>query len=341
MKKFAQIFFVLLLSVSWATAQEAKKPAYEPASLETTPATIPSPTATPTPEVIERIVNVPIYVPMPAQVAQAESAVKAPAQDQKTQTQVPKLLVDQARKLVQQEAAKIMASGGEKSKEMSAMISSDYHSYGLSRPPVVLESNKGNFHVDETLQTRLRVVDNLRRGAVYRFSVCLEDFNSFKIREVGTRTFVQGETIQIQTYVWDGSEPRGLYIYGVFVVDQNGQITAQAVGNFVFGQFGQYSNEYYVRVDSAEMYKSSGWVHLRGNFFPSNFDPRFHQYVSIDGQMYSVAFATNTDAWVFAPLSPGSYDITWIAWYESNTSYDSVTAPSVLKVYQRPDYGRG
>lgn len=337
MKKLAQAAFVIILSLSWAMAQETKNTStsYQPAVVvEATPTPSPSPSVTPTPEIIERYIAVPVMV----QQSIKQTVVASMPQQQSQQAQTPKSLVDEARRLVQQESIKVMTAGQAVSKEMSAIATDGGgggYSGGLVRPTFVLETNKGNFEAGDTLQTKLRVVENMRRGQVYRFMISL-DGNTFSFRNIGTRSFVVGETIPIQTYVWEGSEARGLYIYGVFVTDSNGQIMAEAVGNFVFGNFMQNTNQGYVHIDSAESIGGQygwTWLHLHGNFFPANFDPRFHQYIEVNGVMYNVAYATNSDAWVPVNVSPGVYDITLIAHFEGNVSYDSVTAPSVLKIF--------
>lgn len=338
-KMLASVFVVLFM-VSWALAQEKKTPTSYELAVVTGATPTPSPSPTPTPKVEIQTV----YVPVPVQQFVEQVSAQSPAQS--TPKIAPKLLADEVRRLLQQEVAKSTIVGDQKfSKELSG-VSVDGGGYpGFARPPFALELNKNNFDTSDNMQARLRVTDTLHRGKIYRFSVNLEN-SDWRFADLGTHVFIPGETIPIQSYIWEGSEARGFYFYGVMVIDPNsGQITAEAVSNFVFGGFREYSNQYYARIDSAESISGrDGWVHLRGNFFWTGFDPRLHQYVEIGGTLYQVAFATNSDAWVMtANVLPGIYDVTFIVHFEGNIVYDSVTAPSALKIFPTftPGGGKG
>jgi len=212
--------------------------------------------------------------------------------------------------------------------------------YQLQTPPVALRLNRVQFDEKEVLQTSLIVLSeikgvNLPTGPVHISHIMVNvDTNQTRGGYAGIYTLLAGgQTIPIQSYIFDGSEPSGLYAYVVMVNDANsGQLLAMPVTWFSFRCFFRSDAQGYLRVDSAEYH--GRYVLLRGNF---RVEASPSQFAFIGGRTFPIVRSSQTEALVDLgdqwALPAGVYDITLVAHTPGNTAYDSTTAPAALKIF--------
>jgi len=209
--------------------------------------------------------------------------------------------------------------------------------YQLQTPPVALRLNRLQYNDRDTFQASLVVLPGA--PTVSDTSVGLSvlwvhlDSNYTRGTYAGRHVLLTGETIPLQTYVFDGSEPSGLYAYVVMVTDVSGsQVLAMPVTWFSFRCFFRSDVQGYLRVDSTEY--QGRYVLLRGNF---RVEASPSQFALIGGQTFPIVRSSQTEALVDLgdqwALPAGVYDITLIVHTPGNTSYDSTTTPCVLRIF--------
>lgn len=205
---------------------------------------------------------------------------------------------------------------------------------GVQTPSVALVLNRLQFEEGQQLQSSLYVLPDAWFVGQVRMVRLMINIDTNQTRKASSFvTLIPGETIPVQNYIFDGSEPSGMYVYVVLIFNQYGQFLAQAGTSFVFQSFGRFDNEGHVRVDSAE--KQGRYMYLKGNFPFST--GQLQQLVVIGKRVFPITQSNQANAIVdlgdeFA-LSPGIYDITLLVWYPGNTSYDSNTLPGGLKIF--------
>lgn len=210
--------------------------------------------------------------------------------------------------------------------------------YQLQTPPVVLRLNRSQFDDKEVLQSSLVVLPETNKGGnpgpvnVSHIMVNT-DTNQTRGGFVGTISLLAGQIVPLQTYIFDGSEPSGLYAYVATIFDAaTGQLLAMPVTWFSFRCFFRSDARGYLRVDSAENH--GRYVLLRGNF---RVEASPSQFVFIRKQTFPIVRSSPTEALVDLgdqwALPAGMHDITLVVHHPGNTSYDSTTAPGALKVF--------
>lgn len=206
----------------------------------------------------------------------------------------------------------------------------------LWAPPVALRLNRSQYDERDVLQASLVVLSDIplsnNRMGLSVLWIHL-DSGYTKGTYAGQHVLIAGETIPLQSYIFDGSEPSGLYALVVMVIDMtNGQLFAMPGTHFVFRNFIRNDNRGYLRVDSAEA--QGQFVVLRGNFL-SAATPS--QFVLIGNQKFPIVMSDGMTAVVDLgsayALPTGIYDITLVFHAAGNVAYDSNTAPCVLRLF--------
>lgn len=216
----------------------------------------------------------------------------------------------------------------------------------IQKPPVALILNRLQFEEGQQLQSSLYVLPGMWFGQVKMVRLMVSVDTNLTRMASSIISLVPGETIPVQNYIFDGSEPSGMYVYVVMIFDAySGQLITHVGTSFVFRSFGQYDNSGHLRVDSAE--RQERFLFLKGNFVPSSFLPdKLQQFVVIGRGVFPITKSDQNTAIVnlgseFA-LPPGIYDITLLTWHTDNTAYDSNTLPGALRVFSpRPNSCRG
>lgn len=214
---------------------------------------------------------------------------------------------------------------------------------GLMAPPVALRLNRIQFDEHDVLQATLVL---LNKGPIPNNPMALSvlwihlDSNQTRGTYAGRHVLLSGdnETIPLQTYIFDGSEPSGLYALVVMVIDTvTGQLVAMPGTHFVFRSFlGRYDLRGNLRVDSAtEMVGpfSRRFITLRGNFL---FGASAGQFVLIGNWQFPIVGSEGNTATVDmtgTSIPAGVYDVTLVVHLQGNTAYDSTTAPCALKIF--------
>ena len=216
--------------------------------------------------------------------------------------------------------------------------------YRFSAPPVALRLNRVQYEERDALQASLYVLatpgSELPAGPV-TISVLRIHVDSYKGAEgirgtyAGMHVLLPGQIIPLETYIFDGSEPSGLYAYVVLINDANtGQTLIMPGTLFVFRNFVRNDNSGQVHVDLAEI--RGRYVVLRGSFNELGSG----QFLVIAGRKFPIISKNLTSGGTYASadlgspsvLPPGVYDVTLVAGREGNAAYDSVTAPGILRV---------
>ncbi len=214
--------------------------------------------------------------------------------------------------------------------------------YSLATPPVALRLNRVQYDEHDVLQVSLVVLPDVPlSNAPVGLSVLWVHLDSNYTRGTyaGRHVLLAGETIPLQTYVFDGSEQSGLYALVVMVIDAvTGQLVAMPGTHFVFRCFtSRYDTRGYSRVDGAsEMvgpYNGGRFVTLQGNF---QSQATSGQFVLIGSWQFPIIKSTATTAIVDltgASLPAGVHDVTLVVHTPGNVAYDSTTAPCALRLF--------
>jgi hypothetical protein len=228
-----------------------------------------------------------------------------------------------------------------------AATSPTYAGRSLLAPPVVLRLNRSQFNEKEVLQASLVVLPEINKGGnpgpVYVSVLSIHiDSGSTRGTYAGRHVLLEGEIIPLQTYIFDGYEPSGMYAYVVMIHDAStGQLLAMPGTSFVLRTFRQSDSRGYIRVDSGEV-SGDRHVTLRGNF---GISPNLGQFVVIGGQKFPIVKSSGDYAVVDLgspwALPAGIYDITVVAHTPGNTAYDSTTTPCVLRIFLPVPPGKG
>jgi len=209
--------------------------------------------------------------------------------------------------------------------------------YSLATPPVALRLNRLQYDERDVFQASLVVLPSVPAvsDTPVGLSVLWVHLDSSYTRGTyaGRHVLLAGETIPLQTYVFDGSEPSGLYALVVMVIDMaSGQLVAMPGTHFVFRCFWQTDTRGYLRVDSTEI--QGQFVVLQGNFL-SEATPG--QFALIGNQKFPIVKSNGTTAVVDLgsayALPAGMHDITLVFHTAGNAAYDSTTAPCVLRLF--------
>lgn len=215
--------------------------------------------------------------------------------------------------------------------------------YQLQSPPVALRLNRTQFGEKEALQSSLIALpeaSNFPGPVGISHTWVLIDLQaqvpgsgSYYVRSGwdGIHVLIPGTEVPLQTYIFDGSEPSGLYAYVVMIHDaKSGQFLAMPGAHFVFRNFVRTDNRWYARIDSAELVERN--VVLRGNFAIG-----LGQFAVIGGQVFPIIKSTGTEAVIDLgypwALPTGIRDVTLVIHTLGNTAYDSVTAPCALRLF--------
>ena len=219
--------------------------------------------------------------------------------------------------------------------------------YQLQTPPVALRLNRAQYEERDVLQALLVVLatpgTELPAGPVTISTLRIPiDFGShlegMRGTYAGMHVLLPGQMLPLETYIFDGSEPSGLYVYVVVINDAaSGQTLVMPVTTFVFRNLIRNDNSGYVRVDSAE--SNGRYLSMRGNF--SLGDTGLSQFVVIAGRKFPVMksdspFLAMADLGNAGALPPGVHDITLVVFRPGNTAYDSTTTPCVLRLFLPP-----
>lgn len=193
--------------------------------------------------------------------------------------------------------------------------------YSLASPPVALRLNRVQFDEHDALQASLVVLPGVR--AAFDTPIGLSvlwvhlESNYTRGTYAGRHVLLAGEIIPLQTYIFDGSEPSGLYALVVMVTDTaSGQLVAMPGTHFVFRNFARSDSRGYLRVDSAETINDR-YVLMKGNFVGDVVQHgRFAQFVLIGNQKFPILKADGATAIVDLgsayALPAGVYDITLV-----------------------------
>jgi hypothetical protein len=209
--------------------------------------------------------------------------------------------------------------------------------YSLATPPVALRLNRLQYDERDVFQASLVVLSKvtLPTNNPVGLSVLWIHLDSdyFRGTYAGQHVLLAGESIPLQTYVFDGNEPSGVYALVVMVIDMtSGQLLAMPGTHFAFRTFRRTDTRGYLRVDNAEA--QGQFVILQGNFL-SEATPG--QFALIGNQKFPIVKSSGTTAVVDLgsayALPAGMHDITLVFHTAGNTAYDSTTAPCVLRLF--------
>lgn len=209
--------------------------------------------------------------------------------------------------------------------------------YSLTSPPVALRLNRLQYDERDVFQASLVVLSKvtLPTNNPVGLSVLWVHLDSdyFRGTYAGQHVLIAGEIIPLQSYIFDGSEPSGLYALVVMVIDMTtGQLVAMPGTHFAFRTFRQTDTRGYLRVDNAEA--QGQFVVLQGNFLSEAIPG---QFVLIRNQKFPVVKSDGTTAVVDLgsayALPAGMHDIMLVFHAAGNVAYDSTTAPCVLRLF--------
>lgn len=219
--------------------------------------------------------------------------------------------------------------------------------YSFATPPVALRLNRMQFDEHDVLQASLVILPGrapapdreLPAGPVH-VSVLTVHMEGSVTRGTyaGMHVLMPGQTIPLQTYIFEGSEAPGIYAYIVMVYDAgSGQLLMMPGTRFVFRNFIRSDNSGSIRVDSAELYEPNPrYIILRGNFALSE-PSGLNQTALIGSRTFPIIKSDGRNAAIDlgypGALPAGVYDITILAHRDGNTAYDSTTAPCVLRLF--------
>ena len=209
-------------------------------------------------------------------------------------------------------------------------------SYQLQTPSVALRLNRLQYDERDVFQASLIVLPKvtLPNNPVGLSVLWIHlDSDYFRGTYAGQHVLLAGENIPLQTYIFDGNEPSGMYALVVMVIDMtSGQLLAMPGTHFAFRTFRWTDTRGYLRVDNAEA--QGQFVVLQGNFL-SEATPR--QFALIGNQKFPIVKSNGTTAVVDLgsayALPAGVHDITLVFHVPGNVAYDSTTTPCALRLF--------
>lgn len=222
--------------------------------------------------------------------------------------------------------------------------------YSLVTPPVALRLNRVQYEAKGALQASLIVLpeaSNFPTVGISHMWVLIDPQGAqqsccryyVQSGSDGIYVLIPGMELPVQTYIFDGREPSGLYAYVVMIHDaMSGQLLAMPGTQFVFRGFKRTDTRWYLRVDNAEVVNDR-YVVMKGNFVSDAVlnQSTFTQFVLVGDQKFPIVKADGATAIVDLgsayALPAGVYDITLVVHATDNTAYDSVTAPGVLRLF--------
>ncbi len=232
--------------------------------------------------------------------------------------------------------ASVSAANSKNDGRRMATTSPAFGGYSLTSPPVALRLNRLQYDERDVFQASLIVLSgvSLPTGPMGLSVLWVHlDSDYFRGTYAGQHVLLAGESIPLQTYVFDGNEPSGVYALVVMVIDMtSGQLVAMPGTHFAFRTFRRTDTRGYLRVDNAEV--QGQFVVLRGNFL-SEATPG--QFVLIGNQKFPIVKSDGTVAIVDLgsayALPAGMHDIMLVFHTAGNVAYDSTTAPCVLQLF--------
>jgi hypothetical protein len=220
--------------------------------------------------------------------------------------------------------------------------------YAFGVPPVALKLNRVQFDDRDTLQASLVVLQNralqmpvspLPAEPVHLSLITTHlESGATRVAYAGTQMLIPGQTIPLQTYVFEGSETPGVYAYVVMMHGENsGQLLMMPGTHFIFRMFNHSDTARYLRLDSTDFSEADPrFLTVRGNLARTELTG-LSQAALINGRLFPITQSDGRTAVIdlgfLGAIPAGVHDITLLAYRDGNTAFDSNTVPAAVRIF--------